>query len=48
MAATASAAPINCPSGQTAQQTSPGTWQCVNNGNNASGAGTHKGTGDKI
>ena len=26
----------------------PGTWACVNNGGNDSGAGHHKGTGDKI
>jgi ABC-type sugar transport system substrate-binding protein len=47
-AASASAAPITCPGGQTAQQTSPGTWQCVNNGDNASGAGRHKGTDARI
>lgn len=34
----ASAAPITCPGGQTATQTSPGTWDCVNNGGNTSNA----------
>jgi biopolymer transport protein ExbD len=47
-ATSAAAAPITCPSGQTAQQTSPGTWQCVNNGGNPSGSGHHNGTGEKI
>lgn len=37
-AQTASAAPITCPGGQVATQTSPGTWDCVNNGGNASNA----------
>ena len=46
-AAPANAAPITCPSGQTAQKTSTG-WDCVNNGGNDTGAGRHKGTGDKI
>jgi hypothetical protein len=43
----ASAAPITCPSGQTAQKVN-GTFQCVNGGGNTTGAGRHKGTGDKI
>ena len=33
----ASAAPINCPAGQTATKTASG-WDCVNNGGNTSNA----------
>ena len=43
----ASAAPIDCPGGQTATKVATG-WDCVNNGGNDTGAGRHKGTGDKI
>jgi hypothetical protein len=46
-APSATAAPIVCPGGQTATRTSDG-WACVNNGNNDTGAGRHKGTGDRI
>ena len=46
-APSAAAAPITCPSGQTATKTDAG-WQCVNNGGNPSGAGTHKGTGEHV
>lgn len=35
---TASAAPITCPGGQTAEQVAPSSWQCVNNGGNQSNA----------
>ena len=41
------AAPITCPGGQTAVH-EDGTWYCQNNGDNPTGAGRHKGTGDKI
>ncbi len=44
----ASAAPITCPNGQTAEQTSPGVWQCINNGDNSTGGGRHQGNGDKF
>ncbi len=37
-----------CPGGQTAQKTGPGTWECVDNGGNDTGAGPHKGTGAKL
>ena len=47
-AAPANAAPITCPGGQTAEKTGPGTWDCVNNGGNDTGAGRHKGTDAKI
>jgi hypothetical protein len=47
VAVPASADPIVCPSGQTAQKTSSG-WTCVNNGNNSTGAGFHQGNGNKI
>jgi hypothetical protein len=47
LAPAASAAPITCPSGQTATHVN-GKWFCENNGGNPSGAGHHKGTGDKI
>jgi hypothetical protein len=46
-AAPASAAPITCPGGQDAQRVN-GDWVCVNSGDNPTGAGHHKGTGDKI
>jgi hypothetical protein len=47
VAAPVSAAPIICPRGQTAVKVSGG-WICQNNGGNPTGAGHHKGTGDKI
>jgi hypothetical protein len=43
----ASAAPITCPGGQDAQRVN-GDWVCVNSGDHPTGAGHHKGTGDKI
>jgi Spy/CpxP family protein refolding chaperone len=46
-AAPASAAPITCPSGQDPAHVG-GDWFCQNGGGNPSGAGHHKGTGDKI
>jgi hypothetical protein len=46
-AAPASAAPITCPGGQSAERVN-GDWVCVNNADNPTGAGHHKGTGDKI
>jgi hypothetical protein len=42
-----SAAPITCPNGQEAVHRN-GHWFCENNGGNGSGAGHHKGTGEKI
>jgi hypothetical protein len=47
LAPAASAAPITCPSGQTPNHVN-GKWFCENNAGNPSGAGHHKGTGDKI
>jgi hypothetical protein len=47
-AAPANAAPITCPGGQSAEKTGPGEWDCVNNGGNDTGAGRHKGTGDRV
>jgi hypothetical protein len=47
LAPSAGAAPITCPGGQSATKTSSG-WVCQNNGGNPTGAGHHKGTGDKI
>jgi hypothetical protein len=46
-AAPASSAPITCPGGQDAVKTSSG-WVCQNAGGNPTGAGRHKGTGDKV
>lgn len=43
----ASAAPVTCPGGQTAEHVN-GTWACVNNGDNPTGAGHHKGNGAKL
>ena len=43
----ASAAPITCPGGQSPERVN-GEWVCVNNADNPTGAGHHKGTGDKI
>ena len=48
MAIPAMAAPITCPSGQTVTKTGPGTFECVNNGDNTSNAGRHQGTGAKL
>jgi hypothetical protein len=42
----ASAAPITCPAGQTAQQVSPGNFLCVNNGGNADQSGQTKNPND--
>lgn len=42
-----SAAPITCPSGQEVVHEN-GSWFCKNGGGNESGAGRHKGTGEKI
>jgi hypothetical protein len=47
LAPAANAAPITCPKGQTAVHVN-GNWFCQNNGDNPTGAGHHKGTGDKI
>ena len=47
LAPSAGAAPITCPNGQTASKTSRG-WVCTNNAGHPTGAGHHKGTGDKI
>jgi hypothetical protein len=46
-APSATAAPITCPGGQTVTKTSSG-WDCVNGGGNDTGAGRHKGNGDKV
>jgi hypothetical protein len=48
LAPAAGAAPITCPDNQKATHVSNGTWVCVNSGGNPTGAGHHKGTGDKI
>ena len=42
-----SGAPITCPNGQEAVREG-GHWYCENNGGNGTGAGHHKGTGEKI
>jgi hypothetical protein len=47
LAPASGADPITCPSGQTATKTSSG-WQCINNGNNATGGGQHQGNGEKF
>jgi hypothetical protein len=47
MAGVASAAPITCPGGQTAERTDSG-WACVSNGGETTGAGWHKGTDAKL
>jgi len=47
LAPSAGAAPITCPGGQSATKSSGG-WVCTNNAGNPTGAGHHKGTGDKI
>jgi hypothetical protein len=48
-AVSAFAAPITCPAGQTATQTSPGTFECVNNaGSGNPNTERHQGTGAKV
>ena len=47
MAATAMAAPIVCPGAQTPAHNG-GDWYCVAPSGEPTGAGWHKGTGDKL
>lgn len=47
-APSAPAAPITCPGTQTPVHEPGSPWHCENNGENESGAGWHKGTGNKI
>ena len=46
-ALSAFAAPITCQGNQTATKTASG-WQCINNGDNATGSARHQGNGDKV
>lgn len=47
-APSAPAALIECPGTQTAVHEPGSPWYCENNGGNESGAGHHKGNGEKI